>query len=514
MNMITQKNKKIGVTLMVSLMILLGFIFISPASAQTTNVSISSSSADAGTTVQVPIIAHNVTDLGNFAVKLTYDPTVVNVTGATLNPDLGTSLFDFTYASSGSVDLGTLNWGDPIPSVSGETVLLVTVNLTAVGDVGKTSLLGLTISKMQYQNNTEFDATAINGTFRVTGIPTGPYVTINDASANTGTTTTTSIIAHNVTDLGNFAVKLTYDPTVVNVTGATLNPDLGTSLFDFTYASSGSVDLGTLNWEDPIPSVSGETVLLATVNLTAVGDVGKTSPLGLTISKMQYQNNTVFDATAINGTFTVAAIAPAPLLITAGPTATAITYNSATITWTTNRSATSEVRYGTTSEPETYPNTATDGLGTSHSVALTDLTSSTTYYYVVYSEAPDGGNKTSSEKTFATTAMPIATITGFSVTPLSQARGKTFTAGVELTSTASEGWYTVVVSGTNTVTGEALAGTGVIKLGTETQTIPVLVYIPAGANTEQYELYAVLYKHSEYPTTYIDKTSEVAVTVT
>jgi outer membrane protein assembly factor BamB len=61
------------------------------------------------------------------------------------------------------------------------------------------------------------------------------------------------------------------------------------------------------------------------------------------------------------------------------------------------------------------------------------------------------------------------------------------------------GWYVVVVSGTNAA-GEGIAGTGTVCLsGGETVTVPVLVAVPAQVGAGTYTLYAGIYPLDDYP---------------
>ena len=80
---------------------------------------------------------------------------------------------------------------------------------------------------------------------------------------------------------------------------------------------------------------------------------------------------------------------------------TSITTNSATISWDTDEPATSLVKYGTTSG--SYPYTKEDtSYTTSHSISLTDLSASTTYYFVVNSTDKANNSAQSSEYSFKT----------------------------------------------------------------------------------------------------------------
>ncbi len=79
------------------------------------------------------------------------------------------------------------------------------------------------------------------------------------------------------------------------------------------------------------------------------------------------------------------------------------TSSSATVTWTTNLLATSEVSYGLDS---TYGNFASDvSFGTSHSIPLTGLTPSTTYHYQVTSRDSVGNSANAGDFIFTTPAV-------------------------------------------------------------------------------------------------------------
>ena len=80
---------------------------------------------------------------------------------------------------------------------------------------------------------------------------------------------------------------------------------------------------------------------------------------------------------------------------------------STTITWTTNESSDSKVSYGTVSG--TYDANSTDASSvTSHSIALSSLTSGTAYYFVAVSTDATGNAATSTEGTFTTASPPAA----------------------------------------------------------------------------------------------------------
>lgn len=79
--------------------------------------------------------------------------------------------------------------------------------------------------------------------------------------------------------------------------------------------------------------------------------------------------------------------------------------DSATISWTTDEGATSQVEYGTTAS---YGSTTTldSSYQTSHSVSLTGLDPAGLYHYRVYSLDSSGNLATSSDNTFTTSSTP------------------------------------------------------------------------------------------------------------
>lgn len=93
--------------------------------------------------------------------------------------------------------------------------------------------------------------------------------------------------------------------------------------------------------------------------------------------------------------------APQISLITVAP----ITTISATVAWTTNELATSQIQYGTTvSYGQTVSLGGTPSL--THSTALTSLSPDTTYHYRLTSTDASGNIGLSSDETFTTDALP------------------------------------------------------------------------------------------------------------
>jgi hypothetical protein len=114
--------------------------------------------------------------------------------------------------------------------------------------------------------------------------------------------------------------------------------------------------------------------------------------------------------------------ATAPVI--SGVTATNIATTSATITWTTDEVATSQVEYGLTTK---YGSSTTldSKLVTGHGVNLTGLSSFKTYHYRVKSSDAAGNPATSADLTFITTDVtvptnPVVSDDGGSTTDLTQ----------------------------------------------------------------------------------------------
>jgi hypothetical protein len=76
-------------------------------------------------------------------------------------------------------------------------------------------------------------------------------------------------------------------------------------------------------------------------------------------------------------------------------------------------------------------------------------------------------------------------------------RGGNATAWINLTA-MDEGWYVIVVSGTNN--GEGIAGISTAHLNAnESLRVPVLISIPQQVSTGEYRLYTGVYELDDYP---------------
>ncbi|HZC73480.1 MAG TPA: Ig-like domain-containing protein [Jatrophihabitans sp.] len=123
---------------------------------------------------------------------------------------------------------------------------------------------------------------------------------------------------------------------------------------------------------------------------------------------------------------------PAISVAAAGP----VSQTSATVTWTTDEPASSQVNYGPTAG---YGNSSAlnPTLVLSHSQTITGLSASTTYHFQVSSTDAAGNNALSADKIF-TTPDPAPDTTPPTVTVTAPANAATVSGSVNVTATASD----------------------------------------------------------------------------
>jgi glucose/arabinose dehydrogenase len=157
--------------------------------------------------------------------------------------------------------------------------------------------------------------------------------------------------------------------------------------------------------------LGGDTVTTPYTRSTVIGSahtLNAPSPQGVYSFASWSDSGTQQHDVTIGGSnvaYTATFTDPAPPVISAAQ-ATAITQNSATITWTTNELADTQVEYGLTSS---YGSTTTlnSTLTTGHSQALTGLTMNTIYHYRVKSKDAAGNLATSADLNFTTSTAPV-----------------------------------------------------------------------------------------------------------
>ncbi|HYK96998.1 MAG TPA: LamG-like jellyroll fold domain-containing protein [Candidatus Acidoferrales bacterium] len=177
------------------------------------------------------------------------------------------------------------------------------------------------------------------------------------------------------------------------------------------------------------------------------------------------QNATLLGGAAWSGDVGNGPPPPPPPTTITNVLATNVTNGTATITWTTNNLASSQVRYGTTASYGST--TALDStMVTSHSVLISGLAASTLYHYQAASTDAGGTAVSSSDFTFTTTAPPPpTTITALTATGISNT-GATITwttnnpanSQVDYGTTASYGSSTALDASMVTSHSVALSG--------------------------------------------------------
>lgn len=141
----------------------------------------------------------------------------------------------------------------------------------------------------------------------------------------------------------------------------------------------------------------------------------------VSVSNLKSDTNYHFTATSTDdnenqaiaeGDFKTLAQATTTTLVISAIETSNITEASATISWETDKSATTQLEYGTTNA---YGSTTTidETMTTSHSVTLTGLKPSTTYHFIVKSKDSSEEEVVSQDQTFSTlSTVPVTTETG------------------------------------------------------------------------------------------------------
>jgi len=119
-----------------------------------------------------------------------------------------------------------------------------------------------------------------------------------------------------------------------------------------------------------------------------------------------FRAKAVGDGSAVYGddmTFTTASLVDTTAPVISAVNSSNLTVSGATITWTTNEAATTQVKYGLTEEYD-LSTTEVTSLVTSHSVDLTGLKAGKTYHYQVISKDAANNQAVSADAIFTTAA--------------------------------------------------------------------------------------------------------------
>jgi alpha-L-arabinofuranosidase len=261
-------------------------------------------------------------------------------------------------------------------------------------------------------------------------------VTFSGSNAPAGNVQITTLTSLNITDTNEASEVV----SPVTTTSASFNPAAALNLPP--YSMTVLTWTGGISTAPVITGVTATNVTSTSATINWITDQGATSqveygPTGYSslsaanssllvshsVSLTGLTGGTVYNYAVISAgatgqsttsaNFTFTTTTPPPPVI-AGVTATSVTSTSATINWTTDQGATSQVEYGPTGY--TSLSAANSSLVVSHSVSLTGLTAGTTYNYAVISAGATGQSTTSANFTFTTTTPPPPVITGVTAT--------------------------------------------------------------------------------------------------
>ena len=194
----------------------------------------------------------------------------------------------------------------------------------------------------------------------------------------------------------------TTKPTVSNVQSINISTNTATITWTTNKSTTGRVYYGTSSSANQYNSSSNNYTTSHSIQLT-----------GLNSNTTYYYRVQATDSSGNMGESTTysfrtgsnVVIDTTPPTIS-NPNVGNITSNSATITWTTNESASGRVYYGTSSNANQY-NSSSNSLNTSHSILLTGLNANTTYYYRIQATDSAGNMREAGTYSFSTSSNVI-----------------------------------------------------------------------------------------------------------
>ena len=142
-------------------------LLILPASAQVT-VSIGDLEAYQNESITAPIMINNVTNYGTGTIKVTYDPSVVHVTGVASTADSTVTAWNADN-EAGYVRISAWN----LTGISGD-IAFANVTFKAVGSPEDVSDLNIEIITLKDITYKDIPATPLNGSFKVLTPPPRP----------------------------------------------------------------------------------------------------------------------------------------------------------------------------------------------------------------------------------------------------------------------------------------------------------------------------------------------------
>jgi peptidoglycan hydrolase-like protein with peptidoglycan-binding domain len=372
-----------------------------------------------------------------------------------------------TPSSGGTITStdGNINCGSACSIQGGGYPTDTNVTLTATPSTGYTfsSWLGACLGTSPTCNLTILSNAAVSAVFTTSGSfptistltitsPTGGTITSSDGNISCGSTCSHSYANGSSTTLTETPSSgYTFSSWGGSCSGTSTTCNLTISSNTSVSASFSSVvippTLYTLSYTHGANgTLTGSTtqVITSGSNGTAVHAVPNTNYVFSQWSDGSTNNprtdSNVTSDHSFSASFSAIA-SPTISSISASP----VSSNSATISWTTNQPATDQVEYGVT--PSYGSQSAMNrSLNTSHSVSLSPLTPATVYDYAVISTNGSGITSTSSNQTFTTTASGIASTYTLTITSPSNGTITSSDSAISCGSTCIE---TTIASGTS-----------------------------------------------------------------
>ena len=233
-----------------------------------TTISIADFDVESGSTITAPIRITNAMILGGCEINITYNSSVVYMSGVTPG-DMDLLAYNIDN-ESGWVYVNAIN-------VSGQNgdATFACINLTAMGDVADVSPLNITTATLFDIDYNEISYMVCNGSFTV--LPPGvAIISIGDAIGNM----TIPIAIEDGVNVGACDITLSFNASVVNVTDVT-GGDMDVTMANLEHVHKGFVRIGTYQTDNP--GLSGN-ITFANVTFEPVGSSGDTCSLNLSVT--------------------------------------------------------------------------------------------------------------------------------------------------------------------------------------------------------------------------------------
>ncbi|MCK4459631.1 MAG: hypothetical protein KAU52_07920 [Methanosarcinales archaeon] len=236
--------------------------------ASATTISIADPGAPLGSTVTIPIRITNATILGGCEINITYNSSVVYVTGVTPG-DMELLAYNIDN-ESGWAYLNVIN----VSGQSGDAIAAY-LNLTATGVVGDVSPLNITAVSLFDTDYSEMSCLAQNGSFTVQP-PDVATIKIGNAIGRE----TLPITIDNAANVGSVDITLAFNASIVNVTNVT-GGNFDVTASNLEHVHDGCVRIGTFQTES---NGLSRNITLAEVTFEPMGSAGEMCSLNLSVT--------------------------------------------------------------------------------------------------------------------------------------------------------------------------------------------------------------------------------------